>query len=344
MVKFKRISTLLAVTFAFCFFGLTLYSEGKEKATYKTKKKIGMAVEFMDHAACAYIAQDKGWFKEEGLRFSAYQSYVTGMALASALARGDIQVAYICLVPAINSYANARVPIKVIAGTHRYGYGLVVNPGKIKTIKDLEKSGIRIGCVREGGAVDVLLHKIMDRYGLDKGRILKKVQRMNPPKQVLAIKMGQLDAAFLPEQWATMAEDLGFSMLLTSQDVWPGMQGSVLVVKEALIKKDPDIVSRLVKVTQKATDWVNQHPNEAGAIMARQFSVTGERILPAKAAEVAAKLEITPKVLLRSMGRLEYTTSINPGTVQEVIDYIQHLGYIKKAFDAEDILDLRFLK
>jgi len=344
MERFRRLPILLAVTFLFGLFGLASDSGGKEGIGYGTKKEIGMAVEFMDHAACAYIAKDKGWFLEEGLRFSAYESYVTGMALASALARGDIQVAYICLVPAINTYANAGVPVKVIAGTHRYGYGLVVSPGKIRTVKDLEKSGIRIGCVREGGAVDTLLHKIIDRCSLDERRILNKVQRMNPPKQVLGIKMGQLDAAFLPEQWATMAEDLGFRMLLTSKDVWPDMQGSVLVVKEELINKAPGIVRRLVRVTQRATDWVNQHPDEAATIMARQFSVMGEKILPAKAADVAANLEITPEVLLRSMGRLEYTTSINPSTVQEMIDHIQHLGYIKKAFKAEDILDLRFLR
>lgn len=53
------------------------------------------------------------WLCREGLELSSYESYVTGMALASALARGDIQVAYIRLVPAINAYANARVPIKV---------------------------------------------------------------------------------------------------------------------------------------------------------------------------------------------------------------------------------------
>jgi len=116
------------------------------------------------------------------------------------------------------------------------------------------------------------------------------------------------------------------------------------VVKEKLITENPETVRRLVKVTQKATDWINQHPGEAANITARQLSVTGEKILPAKVAKVAAKIEITPEVLLRSMGRLEYITSINPGKVKEMIDYIQHLGYIKKAFKAEDILDLRFLK
>ncbi|MDY6875053.1 MAG: ABC transporter substrate-binding protein [Chloroflexota bacterium] len=310
----------------------------------KESAPIGMAVEFMDHAASAYVAQDKGWFEEERLNLSAYESYVTGMALASALARGDIEVAYMCLVPAINAYANAGVPIKIVAGTHRAGYGLVVNPDRIGAVEDLEQPDIRIGCVREGGAVDILLQKTIDRYGLDRDEVLGRVQRMNPPKQVLAIQTGQIDAAFLPEQWATMAEDFGFRMLLTSQDVWPEMQGSVLVVKEELLEEHPEIVSKLVGTSQRATDWINQHPDEAADIVARQLSVTEQTVLPAQAAEVAAKFEIMPEVLLRSMGRLEYTTAVDPSMVQEVIDYMAELGYIKSSFEAKDILDLSFVK
>jgi len=120
---------------------------------------IGMAVEFNDHPACAYIAQDKGWFEEEGLELAAFDSYVTGVALAAALARADIEVAYLCLPPAILAYANAGVPIKIVAGTHKYGFGVVVDPAKIKTVKDLEKPDIRLGCLREGTATDVFLHK-----------------------------------------------------------------------------------------------------------------------------------------------------------------------------------------
>lgn len=323
--------------------GLSIFASFGECAPLKTVP-IGMAVEFMDHAACAYISQDKGWFEEEGLNLASYESYVTGMALASALARGDIQVAYICLVPAINVYANAKVPIKIVAGTHKYGYGLVVNPEKIKSIKDLEKPGIRLGCVREGGAVDVLLHKTIDRYNLDEKKILNNIQRMNPPKQVLAIKTGQLDAAFLPEQWATMVEDFGFKMLLVSQEIWPEMQGSVLVVKEELIRDHPEVVEKLVKISQKATDWINQHPQEAAEIVARQLQESGGSLFPVEIANIATRAKITSEVLLRSMNRLEYTTDIDPAVVRNVIDYVAHLGYIKSSFKAEDILDLSFIK
>ncbi|MBW1782423.1 MAG: ABC transporter substrate-binding protein [Deltaproteobacteria bacterium] len=318
---------------------ISLFAGG---CTRQEDPPIGVAVEFMDHAAAVYIALDKEWFKEEGLRLSTCESYVTGMALASSLARGDIQVAYICLVPAINAFANANVGIRIVAGTHRYGYGLVVNPETIRTVKDLEKPWIRIGCVREGGSVDILLHKTMDTYGLDPLKILSRVQRMPPPKQVLAVKMGRLDAAFLPEQWATLAETFGFRMLLTARDIWPRMQGSVLVVKEALIREHPEIVSKLVKVTQRATDWIRAHPNEAAAILARRLSVTEGTLHPAGAAQLAGKMTLTPEILFRSMARMEYTTELGPETVQEVINQIVGLGYIKDRFKAEDILNLSF--
>jgi len=308
------------------------------------EKEIKMAVEFTDHAASAYIAKNKGWFEEEGLKITAYESYITGMALAAALGRGDIDVAYICLVPAINVYANAKVPIKVVAGTHKYGYGLVVDSNIVKMMKDLEKSDIRIGCVREGGAVDVILHRVMDSYHLNKNKIISKVQRMNPPKQVLAIKTGQLDAAFLPEHHATMAEEFGFKMILTSQDVWPEMQGSILVVKESLLRDYPQMVKTIVKVSQKATDWINQHPDEAAKIVASELQIVGKDIFPLKIAQIVAKLRITPEVVRRSMNRLEYTTDVTPEVVQDTIDYMAKLGYIKKSFKAEEILDLRYIK
>ena len=326
-------------------FALVSDSACGAKVTKRKSREIGMAVEFMDHAACAFIARDKGWFAEEGINVVAHESYITGMALASALARGDIQVAYLCLVPAINAYVNAKVGLKIVSGTHKYGYGLVVNSDKIKTVRDLEKPGIRIGSVRQGGAVDVLLHRVLDKYGLDKGVLLNRVQRMNPPKQILAIKAGLLDAAFLPEQWATMAEaeGPGFTMLLTAHDVWPHMQGSVLIVKDELIRNNPGLVRRLVKVTQKATGWIIKNPTEAAAVVARQLSITGEKVFPIEATGIAASLEINPHILLKSMARLEYTPRIDPDVVQETIDYLAHLGYIRKSFSADDILDLRFL-
>jgi len=316
----------------------TIKLEGK--GTTKTKP-IRIAVEFTTHSACAHIANQKGWYKEEGLTISSYENFITGMALAVALARGDIDAAYICLIPAINAKANARVPIKIVAGIHKYGYGFVVNPDKVKTIEDLKKKGIRIGCSREGGPLDSLLHKMIEKYHLDKKQILKKVRRMNPPKLLLALKTGQLDAAFICEQFPTMAEELGFKVFLTAQDLWPNMQGSVLVVREELIKEYPDIVKKLVKVTERATQFINSHPEEAAEIVAGELQIAGKKIFPVKAIDVVSKLVITPRQILKSLTvRLVNTTDIDPKQIQKAIDTCVELEYIKEPFKAENFIEL----
>jgi len=304
---------------------------------------IHMAVEFVDHAASAHISNYNGWFEAEGLNVTAFDNYITGIALAAALSRGDINVAYVCLIPAISAYANGKVPIKVVAGTHKYGYGLLVNSNKVKTVKDLEKPDIRLACQREGSPTDAVMHKMIEKYGLDKNTILKKVRRMPPPKVLLALKMGQIDAGFCPEQFPTMGEELGFKVFLTAQGVWPQMQGSVLVVRDALIKDNPEIVRKLVKITQRGVRYIYEHPEDAARIAAGSLTVAGKEVFPLEVGKIAAKLEITPEAILRSLTtRMECTTDIDPVQVQKSIDCMAKLGYIKW-FKAEDILDLRFL-
>lgn len=314
------------------------------ECTCQEESPIGIAVEFVDHAASAHIAKAKGWFRSGGLRVSSFDNYISGMALAAALNRGDIQVAYICLIPAICAYANGNVPIKVVAGTHKYGYGLLVDPRKVKAIIDLEKPDIHIGCPREGSPVDVLLHKMIDQYHLDKSRILKKIRRMPPPKILLALKMGQLDAGFCCEQFPTMGEALGFKVLLTAQDLWPDMQGSVLAVKEDLIRNHPEIVKEIVKITERGIQYIHEYPEDAATIAAGALTVAGKKVLPLNIGKIAAELEITPQVIQRSLAvRMECTIDIDPRQVQETINYMAKLGYIK-SFKAEDILDLSFLR
>jgi NitT/TauT family transport system substrate-binding protein len=140
-----------------------------------------------------------------------------------------------------------------------------------------------------------------------------------------------------------MAEKLGFDMLLTSHDVWPGMQGSVLVVRDDFVKDHPEAVRQIVKVSQKATDWINENPGETARILARCLSISAEKTLVGKEAEFLAGLELNDQILSRSMGRLVYRTHLNRETIQDTIDYLAELGYIKEAFDAHDFVDSRWV-
>lgn len=306
-----------------------------------SEKLIVIAVEFNSHAACAHVAKSKGWYKEAGISIQAFDSYVTGMSLAAALTRGDVDAAYICLIPAICAYANGRVPLKVVAGTHQYGYAVVVNPEKISVPSDLEKPGMRIGCAREGSPTDVILHKAISIYGLNERKVLGNLRRMNPPKQLMALKMGYLDAAIMPEQYPSMAKKAGFQILLSAKELWPEMQGSVLIVTDRLIAQYPEIVRRLVKVTRQSTRWINAYPKMAADIVAGVLQAKGGRILPAKTAALTNKLDLSPETVLASLtDELVCTTTVDTFQVQQTINYLVELGYIAHNFDAGKILTL----
>ncbi len=332
-----RSATGAAGLFAAPYLGINIWA--KEKSN-----PIRIAVEFNSHAVPAYVAIDKNFYKEEGLNFSAYKSYATGASLAAGLIKGDIDAAYICLIPAVNAFANAGVPIKVVCVTHLYGYGLAVNPELIKSVKDLEKPEIRLGGLREGTSVDTIIHKTMDTYAMDKQTILSKIRRMSPSKSLLAVRAGQLDAVFLPEHWLTMTEGYGYKVILTARDLWPDMIGSVLAVKDELIQDNPSIVNGLVKATLKATDWMNQYPEKSAYLAAGYLSFEDEKVPLSEAFENKDELKVSGEYIMRSMKNLDYINAINKSGVQDTVDYVAGLGNIKKSFNSEKMLDLQFLK
>lgn len=336
MIKKIVISLILAAMIFSACFTITGCSS---TSSLKENPGLVLAVEYNTHAACAYVAQSKGWLREKGYESEAFEVYATGVALAAALTKESIDAAYICLIPAITAYANADVPIKIVCGTHKYGYALAVNPSKIDTVHDLEREGIKIGCVNEGATTDIFLHKIIDFYGLDRQKVVGNVLRMNPVKQIMAAAAEKLDAVLVPEHFATIAEQrLGFKLLLKGQDVWPQMQGSVLVVTEKLLRENPGAVRDLLEITSMATDYINENPSEAAGIVAGKLNAFPPVDLKELAGDDRGNFDVTSELISSSMANLEYTTQIEQDEIQEVIDFMLQLGYIKERFSAAELL------
>ena len=77
--------------------------------------------------------------------------------------------------------------------------------------------------------------------------------------------------------------------------------------------------------------------------LVEQLQAAGEKFFPTKEAGATLNLEVTPQIISRSMDRIVYSTGIDPAVVQQTIDYMVELGYIKGEVKAADILDLRYL-
>ncbi len=303
---------------------------------------VKVAVEFNTHASSFYVAKRVGLLEKNRVHVSSYDSYITGMALAASLRKG-IDAAYMCLIPAVLAYANGGVRIKVVCGTHLYGYGLIVNPRVISGLKDLEKKGVKIGCPREGSPNDCLLHRLAEKRGLDEKKVFSNVVRMPPPTAYLALRAGRIDAAFLPEPFPSLAVHEGFRKLVDARDLWVGMQGSVLVVKDELLRKSPLQVKGLVKGTVEAISWIKGNIREASKIVSTFLSVEGGRVFPMFFRRKV--FSIPPFVVETSLTKgMVCTAFVDPDRVQEEIDYLYHLGYIERPFDCREMLFLKWCR
>jgi len=302
------------------------------------KVSLNVAVEYTDHAAAFYFSRGKNLFQNAGLNIKDVKVYASGVGVAAAFTKGGFDAGYMCLVPAIFTYANGGVPIKIIAGTHKNGYGLVVNSAKIKDLHDLELSGVKIANGPKGTVTDFLQMILMQKENLNSEKILANTVRMNAAKQLMALRNGKVDAVFVPEHFATVAASFpGMKMLIGSEDIWPDMQGSVLVVTDDLLQNYAETVEKLREINKKSINLMNENPQEAAEIVAQNLNIN-QSMVKEEMKSPQANLEITAELAAESMDRLKNTPDINLQEVQAVIDKMYVFGYITKSFDAKEIM------
>lgn len=340
MVKRLRLSVIVVMVFLF----MAVLAGGCGQTQTSTRipeekdSSLNVAVEYTDHAAAFYFAEGKSFFQDIGLNINDVKVYASGVGVAAAFTKGGFDVSYMCLIPAIYTYANGGVPIKIIAGTHKNGYGLVVNSEKIKELSDLENNGIKIANGPKGTSTDFLQLLLMEKENLNSEKILVNTVRMNAAKQLMALRNGKVDAVFVPEHFASVAASFpGMKMLLSSTDIWPDMQGSVLVVTEDLLKNCPEAVEKLREINEKSIELMNKNPQEAAAIVAQNLNIN-QTMVKEETKSPEADLEVTPNLVAESMTRLKNTPDINIKEVQSVIDKMYALGYLTKSFDAKEIM------
>ncbi|AGL00403.1 ABC transporter substrate-binding protein [Desulfoscipio gibsoniae] len=329
---------VILVIFSACL--LILGGCNQAPATQDTGVNLNVAVEYTDHAAAFYFAQGKGLFEDAGFSVEDVNVYASGVGVAAAFTKGGFDVSYMCLVPAIYTYANGGVPIKIISGTHKDGYGLVVNASKIKDLRDLEKDDIKIANGPKGTTTDFIQMLLLEKENLNAKKVLANTVRMNGAKQLMALRNGQVDAVFVPEHFAAMAASFpGMKMLASSRDICPDMQGSVMVVTEDFLEKHPEAVENLKEINKKSIDLINTYPQEAALIIAQNLNINQSKVKE-ETKSPQANLEVTPELVAKSMTNLRSTPEISQQDVQTIINKMHALGYITKSFDAGEIMSV----
>ena len=211
-----------------------------------------------------FVAQEEGYFKDEGLDVDLVLFNENNSELA-ALESGKIDVGAFGSSELVTFLGDGH-DITVFGGAMIAGHGLIVKPDLVEGIPEEEWS------------LDLLKGKKIGVEGVDSGHIvyrsaLKKLGLENDVKfEVFAdgadaynsLKSNDIDAAILYSPYRILAENEGYVILSNSGKV-EGYENHVCCRQAALssdLKKDPDTYTALLRALIRAYRFYQENPDE----------------------------------------------------------------------------------
>src|SRR6202161_4122299 len=191
--------------------------------------------------------------------------------MKEALISNRVQAAFIVAPMALALKAQG-VPIKVVYLGHRYGSAVVVRKdGPIKTFADMR--GHTIAIPSRFSDERLLIFRAMKVWGIKPSEI--KMVEMAPPDVSRALARPAIDAFVMGDPCPSQAELGGFGrVLFQAREYWPDYMSCILVVRQDLIDKRPDVVQVLVDGIARSGLWLDTskpHREDAADFVGRFY-------------------------------------------------------------------------
>jgi NitT/TauT family transport system substrate-binding protein len=293
------IAALPLLTLAACGYGSDSKStNSKEKVAAGSSKIDGLdSVKIgyfgnLTHGT-ALVGREQGLFQKElGATKAEYATFNAGPSEIEALNSGSIDIGWIGPSPAINGYTKSDgKSLKIIGGSASGGVKLVVNPKKIKSLKDVK--GKKIATPQLGNTQDVaFLNWIADqgwKVDAQSGKGDVTVVRTDNKITPDAFKAGSIDGAWVPEPTASKLVAEGGKTILDESTLWPDKKFVItnIIVSQKFLKAHPKVVEAVLKGSVAANKWINANPTEAKAAANKQLEADSGKALPANVLDPA---------------------------------------------------------
>ena len=277
------------------------------------------------HQVAFYIAQQKGFFEDQGLDMREGGVFSAGPEEMSAFSAGDLDMGYVGTAPAVTFKGQNMADVKIVAQANMDGSAIVVRNGfEANDVAALKGSTIAIP--GNSTVQDFLLRTALKKAGVSVKDV--NIIVVKPPEMLPALASSQIDAAVVWEPYPSMvvAQKAG-RVLLTSEKIWPNHPCCMLVADSTFLKKNPDTVRRVVAAQVEATKFIQQNPEEA-ADMAHLY--TGQPVDVARAAMKDIKFNYTPdeKGIQRYVEFLKTNGVIKTSSVGTFMDNLMYTVYL----------------
>ena len=205
-----------------------------------------------------YVAQEKGYFAEEGLTLEFDYSFETdGVALVGA---GELPLAVVSAEQVLLARAQGLPVVYVMAWFQKFPVAVMANAGSgLETPAALR--GKRIGTPLLGGANFVGLRALLTAAGVPAEEVNIEAIGFN---QVPALTAGQVDAVVVyannePIRLAAQGQD--FSVIPVSD--YAALAANGLMSSEQTVAEEPELVRGFVRALLRGLADTNADPEEA---------------------------------------------------------------------------------
>lgn len=219
------------------------------KVTQDENDTIRLGVMSAADSAPILLAQEKGYFKEEGVNLEL-EIFTNGATKQSSIQAGELDGAMVSMIQLLN---NIKGGLEAKITTTTDGMFPVV------LSKDFEdKKDVKVGLM-EVSVINFLAEKYLTDYNMEKVFINEMPLRMQ------ALMENKIDMAVLPEPLASNAQLKGLEKRVYGKpdDYTP----NAIIFTDEFINKNPNTVNGFHKAYNRAVEDIINNPDEAKDVL-----------------------------------------------------------------------------
>jgi NitT/TauT family transport system substrate-binding protein len=215
-----------------------------------------------------YIAQDRGFFRQEGLDADVVQ--VRGNIALAALLAGETHAAN-NVGTIIRALERNDAPIKIVSMSLKRNLFWVVTRPEFKSATELK--GKVLGTTTIGGAQHLAAARFLRKAGLDPDKDITVMAAGDVPAQLQSLVSGVMQVAALSPPTVILARDKYKLRILgsTVDDVINLQNG--LAVPERLLRDRRDLVKRILRARARANRYFWEDEKGTAEVLAKYLRV-----------------------------------------------------------------------
>lgn len=260
------------------------------------------------HQLACWVALEKDFYKKQKIDVEVAGIFKAGPEEMSAFAARELDAGYVGEAPATTAVANKAARVTVLAQVNTEGSAIVIRTdSNVQSITDLV--GKSVAVPGHSTVQDFLLRKALVKFGVNPKEV--KITVLKPPEMIGALRTRQIDAFVAWEPYPAKAQTMGVGRILaSSREIWKEHPCCVLVADSDFLKSSPREAKALVRAHVIATDFINNHPEEAVKIGVKY---TG----------------MDEKTVRLAMKNVNYTYMLSVEGEKEYVAFLSKLRYIE---------------